>query len=85
MNKMIKIDQNLLKKRVEESRLTQAELANQAGLSRNTIPNIVSGTTLPSLYAMRQTSYVLKLTSKDALAIFFMDHPFDDEDSPITT
>ena len=78
------MDNELLRKRVRQSGLTQAGLAEKAGVSRTTVQNIMSGRNRPRYEVILLLSEALELSGKDFLAIFFKTITFSmKEDQPI--
>lgn len=72
--KVTPINKNLLLTKMSERGHNIRSLADETGVNRDTIGNIMSGKTLPSYTTMNAIFYALGLTADEGLGIFFPDY-----------
>lgn len=65
------INANLLRSKMALHGFNIDTLANETGLNRDTVSNILNGKNSPSYSAMNAIFYTLKLTPEEATQIFF--------------
>lgn len=68
---MGKINNKKLHRLFEETNFTYSELAENIGISRNTVHNIMFGLTNPSYYVIVSLAEALNLTPEEIMAVFF--------------
>lgn len=69
--RMMKVNVDMLKGRIYGAGYKYAEFASVAGVSIQTISNVVNGHTRPSYQFMAKVVEVLELSGDDIKAIFF--------------
>lgn len=65
------IDTRLLKAKMAYNDYTIGGLADEIGVSRDTISNLLKGNNLPSYHVINGIYYTLDLTPEEGQAIFF--------------
>ena len=65
------IDSKLLRSKMALNGYNIASLADEMGVNRDTISNVLSGNNLPSYPVINGFYYTLKLTPEEGVAIFF--------------
>lgn len=73
------IDHELLSSRFKQGGFKGVELASTTNISRNTIGNVKSGRTSPSLFVTASLGEALGLTLTEFMAIFFPDIKLKEE------
>ena len=72
MEQPYEINRYALEKAINQRRLKACQVADQFGISRNTMSRTLQGHTIPSLEVVNLISRFLKLTDREIIRIF---HP----------
>ena len=72
MEQPYEINRYALEKAINQRRLKACQVADQVGISRNTMSRTLQGHTIPSLEVVNLISRFLKLTDHEIIRIF---HP----------